>query len=166
MVATVLALSGVASPHFFLGILLIELFGDAPLRQFFRKRSRRVWVSDAGEAPQPAWPTYVKPGLVGHRRRAAALPGAAVEDQHRLDRCGHVGSGGGVDAATVCASAGLELVPQQPGAELPANCPGDLDSIGGHPLPAATIAVEGTYKQSRPELGWATRDSSGSPLFT
>src|SRR5205823_7908144 len=93
--------------------------GDAPLRQFFRKRSWRVWVSDAGEAPQPAWPTYVKPGLVGHRPRAAALPGAAVEDQHRLDRCGHVGSGGGVDAATVCASAGLELVPQQPGAEVP-----------------------------------------------
>src|SRR5207253_10396516 len=78
--------------------------GDSPLRQFFWKRSRRVWVSGAGEAPQPARPTYVKPDLVGHRPRTAAGPGAAVENQHRLDRRGHIGCGGGVDAAAVCAS--------------------------------------------------------------
>jgi len=38
---------------------------------------------------------------------------------------------------------------------LPANCPGDLDSIGGHWLPAATVAVEGNVqtKSARYALG-------------
>jgi hypothetical protein len=112
-----------------------------------------------GKRHNPRGPhTSSKAWWGGHRPRAAALPGAAVKDQHRLDRCGHVGSGGGVAAATVCASAGLELVPQQPGAELPANCPGDLDGIGGHRLPAATIAVEGDVQTE------STRYALGNPV--
>src|SRR5438874_8717360 len=52
--------------------------------------------------------------------------------------------------------------PSRPaGEELPADCPGDLDSIGGHRLPTATIAVEGDVQteSARCALGNAARQS-------
>ncbi len=65
-----------------------------------------------------------------------------VEDQHRLDGRSHVGSAGGIDTAATCAGPGLEFVPEQPGAELPADGPGDVDGVGGYRLPAAAVAIE------------------------
>ena len=77
-----------------------------------------------------------------HHGRAGSVPRAAVKDQHRLNGRRHVGSAGGVDTAAICAGSGLKFVPEQPGTELPADCPGDVDGVGGYGLPTAAVAIE------------------------
>jgi hypothetical protein len=94
------------------------------------------------EAPQSPRAAQVEPCLVRHRGRAGSVPGASEEDQHRLDRRSHVGSPRGIDTAAVRAGSGLKFVPEQPGAELPADCPGDVDGVSGYGLPTAAVAIE------------------------
>ena len=72
------------------------------------------------EAPEPARSAQLQPGLVRHGRGTRAVPAAAVENEDGLDGSGDVGSCRGVDAAAMGASAGLQLVPDDPGAKLPA----------------------------------------------
>src|SRR6266699_990835 len=93
------------------------------------------WVTRTREAPQSPRAAQLKPRLVRHRSRAGSVPGAAVEDQHRLDGRRHVGSPRGIDTAAICACSGLKFVPEQPGAEVPADCPGDVDGVSGYRLP-------------------------------
>src|SRR5947208_1898694 len=58
---------------------------DTPLGQHFAEWRWGIRVTRAREPPQSARAAQVKPRLVGHRSRAAALPGAAVENQDRFD---------------------------------------------------------------------------------
>jgi hypothetical protein len=85
---------------------------DTPFGQHFAEGRWGIGVTRAGEAPQSARPAQVKPGLVRHRGRAGSVPGAVVEDQHRLDGRSHVGGAGGIDTAAIRAGSSLKFVPE------------------------------------------------------
>jgi len=95
-----------------------------------------------GKVPEPARAAQLEPRVVRYGSGAGSIPGATIEDQHRLHGRGYVGGSGRIEAAAVCARSCLEFVPQQPGTELPAYRACNLNGVGGHRLPAAAVAIE------------------------